>query len=130
MIDPGSESYEAYEAGERAKGAAGQGGTASSKRTAYRRRRSGAMRRALLGAKEEASVFYVPYTMTYAFLYSRAMKIAHRYNWHHVTVCHPDGDTVLWCKWCGLRSVEIMPVNLIDMNRLWIGPAEVPVVDE
>jgi hypothetical protein len=31
--------------------------------------------------------------------------LAHRFNWHHVVVCQPDGDTLYWCQWCGMRAV-------------------------
>ena len=33
------------------------------------------------------------------------MRLAHRYNWHRMDIFHPDGDTLLWCQWCGLRVV-------------------------
>ena len=33
------------------------------------------------------------------------MKIAHHFNWHYAPPIYPDGDTMLWCKWCGFRSV-------------------------
>ena len=36
-------------------------------------------------------------------LYRIIMKISHRYNWHYAPPCYPDGDTQLWCKWCGMR---------------------------
>ena len=38
-------------------------------------------------------------------LYRPFMRLAHRYNWHHATVCHPDGDTLFWCQWCGMRDL-------------------------
>lgn len=42
--------------------------------------------------------------MIYALLYRTIMKIAHRYNWHYAPPVYPDGDTQLWCKWCGFRQ--------------------------
>lgn len=39
-------------------------------------------------------------------IYRVIMKIAHRYNWHYAPPIYPEGDTLLWCKWCGLRYVE------------------------
>jgi len=33
------------------------------------------------------------------------MLIAHRYNWHYAPPIYPEGDTMLWCKWCGFREV-------------------------
>lgn len=44
-------------------------------------------------------------TLWYRTLYRPFMRLAHRYNWHHATVCHPDGDTLFWCQWCGMRDV-------------------------
>jgi len=38
------------------------------------------------------------------FLYRRIMKIAHRYNWHYAPPIYPEGDTHLWCKWCGFQQ--------------------------
>ena len=37
-------------------------------------------------------------------LYRIIMKISHKYYWHYAPPIYPDGDTVLWCKWCGLRD--------------------------
>lgn len=37
-------------------------------------------------------------------LYRIIMKIAHRYNWHYAPPIFPEGDTQLWCKWCGFRQ--------------------------
>lgn len=38
-------------------------------------------------------------------LYRPFMRLAHYFNWHHTTVCYPDGDTMFWCQWCGMRDV-------------------------
>jgi hypothetical protein len=38
------------------------------------------------------------------FLYRLVMRIAHRYHWHYAPPIYPDGDTQLWCKWCGFRQ--------------------------
>ena len=32
------------------------------------------------------------------------MRIAHRFNWHYAPPIYPNGDTQLWCKWCGFRQ--------------------------
>ena len=32
------------------------------------------------------------------------MRLAHKYNWHYAPPIYPDGDTQLWCKWCGFRQ--------------------------
>lgn len=37
-------------------------------------------------------------------LYRFLMKLAHRYNWHYAPPVYPEGDTHLWCKWCGFRQ--------------------------
>jgi hypothetical protein len=39
------------------------------------------------------------------YFYRLVMKLSHKFNWHHMKVCHPDGDTLLWCHWCGARCV-------------------------
>ena len=38
------------------------------------------------------------------YLYRLTMRIAHRFNWHYAPPIYPDGDTQLWCKWCGFRQ--------------------------
>jgi hypothetical protein len=43
--------------------------------------------------------------MLRGFLYRVIMRIAHRYHWHYAPPIYPDGDTMLWCKWCGMRDV-------------------------
>lgn len=37
-------------------------------------------------------------------IYRIIMVIAHKYNWHYAPPIYPEGDTQLWCKWCGFRS--------------------------
>lgn len=48
--------------------------------------------------------YVMAFTVNWKF-YRLLMKVAHRYNWHHATVCYPDGDTLYWCQWCGMRDV-------------------------
>lgn len=43
--------------------------------------------------------------MIRGWFYRLTMKIAHRFNWHYAPPIYPDGDTMLWCKWCGFRDV-------------------------
>lgn len=38
-------------------------------------------------------------------LYRWFMEFAHRHGWHKMDEFHPEGDTLLWCQWCGLRVV-------------------------
>ena len=40
----------------------------------------------------------------YRTLYRPLMRLAHRYNWHYAPPIYPDGDTQLWCRWCGFRE--------------------------
>ena len=42
--------------------------------------------------------------MIRGFLYRLVMRIAHRYNWHYAPPIYPEGDTQLWCQWCGFRQ--------------------------
>jgi len=37
-------------------------------------------------------------------LYRFVMRTAHRFNWHYAPPIYPEGDTQLWCKWCGFRQ--------------------------
>jgi hypothetical protein len=47
--------------------------------------------------------------------YRPTMKLAHRFNWHHVVKLGPfeDGPTQQWCQWCGLRDVRQKSVGEI-----------------
>lgn len=38
-------------------------------------------------------------------LYRLVMRVAHRFNWHYAPPIYPEGDTLLWCQWCGFRAV-------------------------
>lgn len=62
------------------------------KRLALRRRARAAIRRAVTNLYNR-------------FIYRHLMRFMHRHNWHHMEVCNPDGDTMHWCHWCGLRVV-------------------------
>lgn len=42
--------------------------------------------------------------MLRGYLYRLIMRIAHKFNWHYAPPVYPDGDTQLWCKWCGFRQ--------------------------
>ena len=41
----------------------------------------------------------------YRFVYRHLMRLAHRFNWHHMAVSYPENDKMLWCHWCGARYV-------------------------
>ena len=36
--------------------------------------------------------------------YRFIMRLAHKYHWHYAPPLYPDGDTQLWCRWCGFRQ--------------------------
>jgi len=38
------------------------------------------------------------------YLYRITMRITHRFNWHYAPPIYPEGDTQLWCQWCGFRQ--------------------------
>lgn len=44
------------------------------------------------------------YGKIYGKIYRLVMRIAHKYNWHYAPPIYPDGDTQLWCQWCGFRQ--------------------------
>lgn len=47
--------------------------------------------------------------------YRNLMTLAHYYNWHHAPTIYPDGDTQLWCKWCGFRqTVKSNPPRIAE----------------
>lgn len=52
--------------------------------------------------------------MIYGYLYRLLMKFAHRYHWHHAPPIYPNGETVLWCKWCGLQQTIKKHENVVE----------------
>ena len=44
------------------------------------------------------------YRKSLIFWYRPVMKLAHRFHWHYAPPIYPDGDTLLWCQWCGLQQ--------------------------
>jgi len=38
------------------------------------------------------------------YFYRLIMRIAHKFNWHYAPPIYPEGDTQLWCQWCGFRQ--------------------------
>ena len=56
------------------------------------------------------------YYMAYGLIYRTIMRIAHRFNWHYAPPIYPEGDTQLWCKWCGF-SQTIKRSNLENIER-------------
>ena len=43
-------------------------------------------------------------------IYRTVIIIAHKFNWHYAPPIYLEGDTQLWCKWCGFRQT-IKPKN-------------------
>ncbi len=39
-----------------------------------------------------------------SFLYTKIMRLAHKYNWHYAPPIYPEGDTQLHCQWCGFHA--------------------------
>ena len=56
-----------------------------------------------LDAEHYEGVLLYIYNNVRGFCYRCVMKFMHKYDWHHAPPIHPDGDTQLWCQWCGLR---------------------------
>jgi len=53
----------------------------------------------------------------YYFFYKNIMKLAHKFNWHYMKPSHIEGDTMLWCHWCGIRViVKRERVKIINNN--------------
>jgi hypothetical protein len=47
------------------------------------------------------------------FFYRSFMTIMHRFHWHYAPPIYPEGDTLLWCRWCGFRQVVKMGRNTL-----------------
>ncbi len=54
--------------------------------------------------------------MIRGFLYRFIMRFAHRHHWHYAPPIYLNGDTHLWCKWCGFRQttkrLSIIPIRI------------------
>ena len=50
-----------------------------------------------------------------SWLYKSIMQFAHKHNWHHAPPLYPNGDTQLWCRWCGFRqTIKFAPKMAAD----------------
>ena len=49
-------------------------------------------------------------------LYRIIMRIAHHYNWHYAPPIYPEGDTQLWCKWCGFRETTFRRGEMVHLG--------------
>ena len=54
---------------------------------------------------DETWVLHKIYTFFYGLAYQNLMKLSHKYHWHHMPPVYPNGDTLLYCEWCGLRKI-------------------------
>lgn len=62
-------------------------------------------------------------SLYYYFLYRPLMRLAHRYNWHYAPPIYPEGDTQLWCKWCGFRETTKRRVcTIAELEEILNGP--------
>jgi len=43
--------------------------------------------------------------MIYGYVYTITQRLLHCFNLHYMPPCYPEGDTVVWCRWCGVRDV-------------------------
>jgi hypothetical protein len=60
--------------------------------------------------------------------YRPLMRFLHRFNLHYAPPCYPDGDTMLWCHWCGFRQVvKRHPRTIADLELILDSKAKVPV---
>ena len=60
--------------------------------------------------------------MIYGFFYRVIMRIAHKFNWHYAPPSYPNGDTLLWCHWCGMRDV-VRSAKLAEIGRAMVSEA-------
>lgn len=42
--------------------------------------------------------------MLYSLLYRTTMRLLHHFHLHYAPPIYPEGDTQLWCQWCGFRQ--------------------------
>ena len=62
-------------------------------------------------------------------IYRVIMKIAHRFNWHYAPPIYPEGDTVLWCKWCGFRErIKIRTRTIEELQSILDSEDEVKIL--
>lgn len=54
--------------------------------------------------------------MLKGFFYRLTMRFAHRFNWHYAPPIYPEGDTQLWCKWCGFRATIKRANRPLDLS--------------
>ena len=61
-------------------------------------------------------------------LYRSTMRLAHRHNWHYAPPIYPEGNTQLWCKWCGFaQTVKFCETSGEPPSRAVAGKVIAPV---
>jgi hypothetical protein len=65
----------------------------------------------------------------YYIFYRTIMRVAHRFHWHYAPPSYPDGDTMLWCHWCGMRDVVKRARPSGNLSFVGSGRVSVPVED-
>ena len=64
----------------------------------------------------------------YSIFYRPIMKLAHKYNWHYAPPIYPDGDTQLWCKWCGFcQTIKVHTGDKRTDSETLVADAEMPI---
>lgn len=53
----------------------------------------------------------------YRFAYRRLLRLLHRFHWHHMVVLNPDGDVLLWCRWCGITSRPTVTAHTLPLVK-------------
>lgn len=66
----------------------------------------------------------------YYIAYRFVMRLAHRFNWHYMPPSYPDGDTMIWCHWCGARYVvkraRTVLFSTVNDPKTWTAAKQVP----
>jgi hypothetical protein len=57
-------------------------------------------------------------------MYRPLMKVMHYFNLHHTTTIYPNGDTMVWCEWCGIRDIIKHNPNdqILDTSTVAVEP--------
>jgi hypothetical protein len=63
--------------------------------------------------------------MIWGFFYRFLMKLAHRFHWHYAPPSYPDGDTQLWCQWCGFRqTIKRRTRTIAELEQILAEPPD------
>lgn len=50
-------------------------------------------------------------------LWGPLMRLMHKFHLHYAPPMYPEGETVLWCDWCGLRYHVPKQVETLRCGR-------------